>query len=161
MTDIFNAPPAVTVGDIAVAPQEVNPDVVRACKLVWVSFGLSVLGSASSALYPAGRPQIGVWITGMLVGGVISFFITQWIVTKLKAGRNWMRLLMTIGSVLGYLSILVFWNYYSTEVFPSYANRPIKATVAALGIIPNIGLVVLLNTRAARAWFAAMKKDRR
>jgi hypothetical protein len=147
-------PPSTPVADIASPSVTPNREVLLACKLCWVSFGLSLVGSASDLLKVS---TIGLTIgvlVGAMIGGAIGFAITKWIVSKLKAGRNWMRLLVTILSVLGYICIPVFWKFYS----PIYAGDPIKAAVSVLGIIPNIWSIVLLYVPRSQAWFSATKR---
>jgi hypothetical protein len=151
-------PPGTPVADIASDPVTVNRDVLIACKLFWVSFGLSLVSSASDVLRESTTPQMVGGLIGLIVGGAIGFAITRWIVSKLKAGRNWMRLLMTIGPVLGYLSIPIFWKFYSTAVFPIYGRNPIKAGVFVLQIIPSVWSIYLLNVPRSRAWFTAAKR---
>jgi hypothetical protein len=80
--------------------------------------------------------------------------LTLWIVSKLRAGRNWMRLLLTIGPMLSVFGLQRAWNFYSSTAFPIYSGDPIKAA-ALLEFIPSILAAVLLNVRSSRAWFAA------
>jgi hypothetical protein len=143
------APPRSPLADIANNSDTANREVLTACKLFWVSFGLGLVVTASNVLR-----QSPLLISG-LIGNATGFAITWWIVSKLKAGRNWMRLLMTILTAFGYLSIAIFWKFYSTTVFPIYARNPIMAGVGLLQIIPNTWAVVLLNVTRSRAWFAA------
>jgi hypothetical protein len=119
--------------------------------------GLSLVSSASDLLSESAIPLIIGGLIGLMIGGAIGFAITRWIVSKLNAGKNWMRLLITIGAVLGYLSIPIFWKFYSSSVFPIYAKNPIKAGVALLEMIPNSWAIVLLNVPRSRAWFSAIK----
>jgi len=69
-----------------------------------------------------------------------------------------MRLLVTILPVPGYLTVPIFWNFYSTTVFPTYARNPIMAAVSLLQIIPNTWAIVLLNLPHSRAWFSQQRK---
>jgi hypothetical protein len=150
-------PPTASVADIASVPVAANPDVLFACKLFWVGFGLSFVSKATDIPTESTIPQLIGALIGLTVGGAAGFAITWWMVSKLKAGRNWMRLLATIGAVLGYLSIPIFWKFYASTVFPTYAKNPIKAAIDILALIPNIWSIVLLNVPRTRAWFSAMK----
>ena len=145
------APPSAPVVDIANDSVTANREVLLACRLVWVSFGLSLAGTASDVLR-----QTPLMLSG-LIGSAIGLAINWWIVSKLKAGRNWMRLLFTIVVAVGYLSVPIFWKFYSATVFPIYARNPIMAGVAVLQVIPNTWAAVLLNVPGSRAWFAAAK----
>jgi hypothetical protein len=150
-------PPGTPVTDIASDFVTANRDVLIACKLFWVSFGLSLVSSISDVLSESATPLIIGGLIGLLIGGAIGFAITRWIVSKLKAGRNWMRLLMTIGAVLGLLSIPIFWKFYSSAVFPIYAKNPLRVGLTLLQMVPNTWAVVLLNVPRSRAWFSATK----
>jgi hypothetical protein len=152
-------PPAAPVADIASDSVTANRDVLLACKLFWVSFGLSLVSSASDALSQSTIPQMIGALIGLMIAGAVGFALTWWMVSKLKAGRNWMRLLVTIGAVLAYLSIPIFWKFYSSKVFPMYATNPLKAGIDLLATIPNIWSIVLLNLPRSRAWFSAMKRQ--
>jgi hypothetical protein len=138
-------PPRAPLADVANDSVTANRAVLTACKLLWVSFGLGLVVTASNVL------RQSPLLISSLIGDAIGFAITWWMVSKLKARRNWMRLLMTILTPLGYLSVALLWKFY----FPIYARNPIMAGVAALQIIPNICAVVLLNLKRSRAWFAA------
>jgi hypothetical protein len=156
------APPTTPVADIASDPVASDPvvpnrEVLLACKLYWVSFGLSFIGSVSGLLRISNVTLLMASVIGLIIGGAIGFVITRWIVSKLKAGKNWMRLFLTIGAVLGYFSIPIFWKFYSSTVFPIYALNPIKAGLTVLDIIPNTWALVLLNVPRSRAWFLAVK----
>jgi len=148
------SPPTTPVADIHGDSVIDNREVLIACKLFWVSFGLSLVGTASDVLRQSAIPLV----IGGLIGAAVGFAITRWIVSKLKAGRNWMRLLVTILPVPGYLTVPIFWNFYSTTVFPTYARNPIMAAVSLLQIIPNTWAIVLLNLPHSRAWFSQQRK---
>lgn len=149
------APPNAPVADVANNSGTANGDVLIACKLFWVSFGLSLVSTASDALRQSSTLLAG--LTGAVIGTAIGFAVTWWIISKLKAGKNWMRLLLTIGTVLGYLSVPIFWKLYSATLFPIYARNPIMGGVAVLQMIPNTWGTVLLNVPRSRAWFTAAK----
>src|SRR5688572_2901232 len=153
-------PPSSHVDDpsIAGADPDGNRDVLRATQLLWISFGVGILGFVLEIIQPsaAGIPMV----IGLVFGVAIAFLITWWITAKLKAGRNWMRILLTVLMVIGIVMPLLIWDFYKTAVFAVYATNPLKAVVDlaqyALGIIA----VVLLHTPRSRAWFAAMKAAR-
>jgi hypothetical protein len=152
------APPTTAVADIASVPDTVNREVLIACKVFWVAFSVScvnrvmhILGIATIAPLPGGLP-------GALLGIALSFVITRWVNSKLKAGRNWMRLFVTVGAVLGFLSIAILWRFYSSTILPMYAKSPINAAFAVLGTVINTWGVVLLNLPRSRAWFSAGKR---
>lgn len=148
------SPPTTPVADIHGDSVTDNREVLNACKLYWVSFGLSLVSIASDVLRQTALPLVIGSCIGGVIGAALGFVLTRWIVSKLKAGRNWMRLLVTILPVLGYLTVPIFWNFYSTTVFPIYARNPVKAVVSVLQIIPSTWAIVLLNLPRSRAWFS-------
>ena len=147
------SPPISPIADVvADAPTlESNREVMIACKLVWTSFALSAVG----LIYEfASRSGLATQL-GLLVAGAISFGFTWWYVSKLKAGRNWMRILVTIMLVLSYVSIAVLWQSYYAKIFANYPENPIKLAVFVLKTISSILTLVLINLPSSRAWFAA------
>ncbi len=152
------APPSAPVADIANNSVAINRQVLIACKLLWVSMGLSLVSSASQVFHQLSVPLMIGGLIGTMIGTALGFALTWWFVSKLKAGRNWMRLFLTISTVLGYVSVPILWKFYTARVFPIYARNPIMAGVAVLQVIPNTWAIVLLNVPRSRAWFAAAKR---
>jgi len=148
------SPPISPIADVVadLPTLDTNREVMIACKLIWTSFGLSFVGVAYEFVNRSGLPTR----LGVLVGAAISFGFSWWYVSKLKAGRNWMRILVTILLVLSYVSIAALWQSYYAKVFASYPENPIKAAVFVLKTISSILTVVLINLPSSRAWFAAM-----
>ena len=155
MTSNPYAPPTAPVSDVQ-SPQpskERPPEIGRACTLLWCSLGLAipsviVRSMVISQPYP-------------LIGGVFAIFIgalmTLWFTAKLKRGRNWMRLLVTILTVLGILFLPFSW-YISRQFFlAGYAGHPVLVaigiTLSLAQYVLNLIAVVFLNSRVARAWF--------
>ena len=151
------SPPTAPVADIQGHSVVDNRDVLTACKLFWVSFGLSQVPTVSDVLGQSSIPLVIGTLIGGMIGAAVVFAITRWIVSKLKAGRNWMRWLVTILPVLGYLTVPIFWNFYSTRVFPIYARNPVMAVASVLQIIPSTWALVLLNLPHSRAWFSQQR----
>lgn len=152
------APPTAAVADVSVArPAEVNPNVRRACTLMWWQFGASALAQLLQFQWGGGAVQITGMLIGMAIAVGIGFLITNWITSKLLAGRNWMRLLVTSFVILGLLSIPFLSSFYETQVFTEYVKNPIQGVVGLATWILSISSVVLMNTPRARHWFAAMK----
>ena len=95
---------------------------------------------------------------GLVIGVLLGILITWWITTKLRAGRNWMRLLLTVLYTLGWVIRLANWDSLKRTVANLIAN-PIEGLIVALSWILSLCIVVLINTPSARAWFAAMKAN--
>jgi len=147
------SPPNSPGADIVDESAPPNRDVLIACRLTWLSVGLWCLALVRDVLT---QRSIAVLI-GAVIGAAFYFWFNSWVVSKLKAGRNWMRLFLTIVAVLGYLSIPIFWKFWSADVFPRYAADPIRAVFDVLQAIAGIGTVVMLNLPGSRAWFAQSK----
>jgi len=147
------SPPTSPSVDIVDEAVPTNRYVLIACRLTWLSFGLWFIGLVGDLL---SQRSIAVLI-GAVIGAAFGFGFNSWVVSKLKAGRNWMRLFLTVFAVLGYLSIPVFWKFWSAEVFPRYAADPIKAALDVVQTIVGIGTVVMLNLPSSRVWFAQSK----
>jgi hypothetical protein len=144
------SPPRAPVADISSDRTMVNRDVLIACKLFWLMFGLTLAGTVFEVLRQLSiAPMIGNLIVATM-RIVVAFAFTWWTVSKLKLGRNWMRLLLTISTVLGYLCVPIFWKFY----LPIYARNPIMAGVNVLQIIPSVWAIVLLNLPRSRSWFS-------
>jgi hypothetical protein len=152
------SPPTAPVADIPTDPLVKNDAVWTACMLLWLSFGISLISLIVDGVRAPAAGSVVAAMIGALVGGAIGLLITGWIVSKLKAGRNWMRLLLTICTALGYLTVVIFWGFYRDHVFPIYAKSPMSAVFAALQTFLGFCSVVLLNTPSARAWFASSQR---
>jgi hypothetical protein len=103
--------------------------------------------------------QVPVMIS-LVIGLAVAFLITWWVTAKLKRGRNWMRILITVLMILGVAGPLLFWDFYKTIVVAQYAGQPIKGIFDLAQYALSIVAVLLLYTARSRAWFAAMKGSR-
>jgi len=134
-----------------------DPFVIRACTLIWWSFGIQLVSNVFKLTdLPPARSLVGALFLLAFVSGV-SFWITSWVVSKLKAGRNWMRLLITILFLLGSVLVLSFWNLYiETAQFTVLTG----AAAAVQWVLSTIN-VVLINMPSARSWFLSCKGSAR
>ena len=139
------------VGDLDACPMT-NRDVLLACKLWWAMFAISVVGNASGLFSLTGTPRVIGGVIGWIIGTAISVLIARWVVAKLKARRNWMRLFLTVFGVGGYLVVLVFWDFFVSAVFRFH--NPVQSGAMLLAIVPHIWAIVMLNTPSSRAWFS-------
>jgi hypothetical protein len=153
------APPESTVVDIVSAPSASGgrTHVVRACTLLWWSFGVAALGSVLNLARQPEAFLVVAGLVGIVIGGAIGFFIVLWQTTKLRAGRNWMRLLITVLHVGGILAIPIFWRFLR-PYFLQYLAQPVSGVFALVQWVLILSAVVLINTPNARAWFAAQKE---
>ena len=153
-------PPTSHVDDPALTSVDPdgNRDVLRSTLLIWTSFGLGVIGFFLEMFSLVGS-QVPV-IVSLAIGLTIAFLVTWWVTLKLKAGRNWMRILITVLMILGVAAPLLFWDFYKTAVVAQYANQSIKGVFDLGQYVLSIVAVVLLYTARSRSWFAAMKGAR-
>jgi hypothetical protein len=153
------APPAAPVSEVQAQRPSHEPPVAvtRACTVLWCSFGLSTLGVALMRIVSF---QLATFVGG-LFGVFIGVLLTLWFTVKLKRGRNWMRVLLTIFTVLGILLLPFTWVFTRQVYMASYAGHPvlltIGITITSAQYVLNLIAVVFLNTRAARAWFRMLK----
>jgi hypothetical protein len=152
------APPNSPVADVAPGrPTEVDPKVRRACVLIWWSFAATMAVEAMTffAQAPAGVGAAGSAV-GLVTITVVGILMALWMTSKLRAGRNWMRLLYTILFAFGILSMILL-PAYTQQTFALYASHPLLGVLSVVNWILNVYIVVLINSKSARDWFAAMK----
>jgi hypothetical protein len=149
------APPTAAVADLAPGSSSIEPNkhVEQACKLLWIGLWLQVLDSVIELIYAQGSAQLIGVIIGSIFGLGIAWLIVWWLTTKLRAGRNWMRWLVTILNVLGYLAIPIFWQFFEDLLLDHFKAQPISAVSAIAQLGVGIASVVLLHTKSARQWF--------
>lgn len=159
----YAAPDAV-VADVAI-PSDVpaeHPHVKRACIVLWASLAVTVLAVPLSLGHNGVFASLG--LSGGMVAGfigvVLAALITWWVVAKLSAGRNWMRLLVSIIFGLSVVLTPVSWATSPELIEQSFPD----VTTGALTLVQygmTLAVLVLINTPSARGWFAAMKRSRR
>jgi len=126
---------------------------------LWCSVGLSTVGLT---LMRVVNFQLAAFVGGLLA---ICFgvLLTFWCTAKLKRGRNWMRLLLSILTVLGILLMPFTWTTTRRVYMATYAGRPamlaVGVTVTAAQYVLTLMAVALINTGAARAWCRPMLRD--
>jgi hypothetical protein len=150
------APPTARVSDIP-SGTPIGPDknVELACKLMWLGLWLSLLDGVLDLFHVSGAAEIFGTLIGTLVGLGIGYVIVRWFTRTLRAGRNWMRWLITILNVLGWLTVPIFWDFYARFVLPQLIARPISMVSLLVQSVVGIVAVVLLHTGSARQWFRA------
>jgi len=129
-----------------------------ACKLLWIGFGFSLLDVLVEAFYTRGSEMFGVGLVGNVIGLVIALAIVFWFTIKLRAGRNWMRLLITILTVVGLATVtlvFIFIEDSASIVDAAFRQSPILAASSAVQMTLSVTEAVLINTPASRAWFRA------
>jgi len=128
---------------------------------LWCSTGLSILGLVAENTVRFQKSTI----MGDLYGLLFGVLLTLWFTIKLRRGRNWMRLLLTIVTVLGVLClsllVIVPRQLYVQMYMTAYAGQPallgINIAVGVGQLVLNLITIILLNKRAARGWFHAVR----
>ena len=148
------APPKSPVRDISASADGIAPcrDVETACVLFWLSYGVGTLPEIINTFRLAGTNYWGSMVVGFLIALTIGFLVTWWITRKLRAGRNWMRWLVTIVNVASVLVILLWWDFFSAG-FRVYTQNATTAVLAGSQMLIGAGALILLHTRASREWF--------
>jgi hypothetical protein len=165
----YAAPTALV--DDAPAPgiSPFHPHVRRACILMWATFVLGLVtlpGEVKRQSVATGGGAVGgeAFQTGIVVGAVISLLITAgilwWITAKLRAGRNWMRWVLNILTVVSIALIPLLWDTFSAT-YGELMSRPLETAFTAIQLVLNVISLALINTPSARQWFAEMKQHTR
>ena len=138
------------------APSDRCKHVEWACKLMWIGLGLSTLESILTTFLNLDSSALAMEIVGALIGLAVAFAIVFWFTVKLRAGRNWMRWLVTIITVLGILVIAFVAKIVPQSLFAQmYAASPLTLANMGIQMLLSVVEVVLINTPAARQWFHA------
>ena len=157
------APPRAVELELPADTPDQGRHVELACKLWWIGFALSVLTSLLALYRHTGTPNLGSEITGEVIALAVSLAFVYWFTTKLRAGRNWMRLLVTILGITGFALLgLVYLLLRQTGLAPQffsevYAGSPIESVSLIVQFVLSLIELVLINTPSSRAWFKAKK----
>ncbi len=155
------APPKAPVADAVEEAAEKCPHVELACRLLWASFAIGMLANVVALFTVAGGAAL---VAGVLIGQVIGLgigvLILVWITRKLRAGRNWMRWLLTTLTLLSWLSIAAFWEFFRNTYATMIATNPVGFGGTVIQGLIGIAFIILLHTPVSRAWFRAQSLRR-
>jgi len=154
------SPPRTEVADAHAQPPALDDvegrrDVYRACTLMWVNFGVALLSTGVEIVRNFGTTATPEYV-GMVIGMSIGFLITWWFVVKLKAGRNWMRILITVLTVLAFCMIPLLWSVMVKTMVPLSGQFSLDIILSCIQWILSLAVIWLLYTRRSRDWFTAM-----
>ena len=169
MTHNPYAPPGSPTLDTPAAGESAGPppQIARACTLLRCAWGVTQLGLVVTAptimtgADPTGADPIGAFVVGFFSVLLLGSAITYWVTNKLRAGRNWMRLLVTFWCALNLASLVIAMIKWSgprrvlARLTELQGSGGAWATLTQFALI--LAAVVLVNTPSARAWFARMK----
>lgn len=157
-------PPTSEVQDVAAGSEADaggNRDVVRACVLIWCACGLSLANSIlvftrlfaglSSTLYI-------IMLVSAAIGLGVVLGIAWWMTTKLRAGHNWMRILVVAITVIFLVFRLLYWQSHFTQLMQLYGTDKLLLLTAAVQLAVWLFAVGLLFTARSRNWFERMKR---
>jgi phage-related holin len=144
------APPTAPVDDISSVPPLApdGRDVQRACHLIWVGYWIQLVELPQDYL-SSPYSVVTLLILDFVAFG-LGFLINRWVVSKLRARRNWMRILLTSAMVLFTLLLAFLWD----EIVAQYATSAVRALVFGVQFVVGAVSTVLLFTPRSRAWFA-------
>lgn len=157
------SPPTAAVADISTERSLERPvAVVRAVKLLWVTFAISVLSTiAGLLLLPTQEAggSFGVVIIVLLVALGVAFAICYWIYGAIHAGRNWARVLLLVFMIIGVLSVVAIGAMLViARQMPTVGG--LDAIVTTVQWVLTGYATFLLFTPPANAWFRVMKELR-
>jgi len=157
------SPPKALVQDVTPeTPAHRNAHVELACVLMWVSLGLSTLDTSWTVIDNRDSPFIYRILFETLLGFGIGLLLILWFTWKLRAGRNWMRILINVLSVIGLIAtavVFVALDMSAAVLSYMFQIRPIQTTLMFLQLTMSVAEVVLINTPTARAWFYARRSS--
>jgi hypothetical protein len=162
----YTAPTAVVddVRDPASNAPPLHPHVRRACLIMWWSFAIGLLSTPLTLKGELGAAGDGAGVVGTVVGLIFGFLVAfaliWWVTSKLRAGRNWMRWLVNIFTVIGILAVLLMLATGSQVIADTFSD-PAQSVISALNWTLTVIELVLINTPSAREWFAEMKQHTR
>lgn len=158
-------PPTSEVQDVVASTEAVadgNRDVVRSCVLIWCAYGLSLVNVARlfvrfSALE---SPVFVILAISITIGLGIACLIAWWMTSKLRAGRNWMRILVVVITGIFLVYRVVFFQTHSEQVIQLYSRDKLLLMVAGAQLAVWLIAIGLLFTTRSRNWFEEMKRAR-
>jgi len=158
--------PMPGANDVRKEPVVAPADVDKAFKLWLVSIGIGVLGIIASLIFTdrdalaqklkdsgstLGTDQLNSAVNATLIGGaIIGIFIIGLellFAFKMRAGRNWARIVLTVLGVLGVLSAL----------YGLTAGLTIGTILKLISILVVIAAIVFMFRPASRAYFSRPK----
>lgn len=147
------APPTTRVAD----PKEIErapcPHIELGIRILWFSIGLAFVdGLLEIFRTDSAEGRVGGFI-GVIIGTAIGILILAWVARKLRAGRNWMRWLITSINVVVWLAMFVFWDFYR-GIFAALYQQPVALVIFIVQSLLGLAFLVLLHTPTTRAWFA-------
>jgi hypothetical protein len=152
------SPPEAPVGEAAAE----HPRIPRPRQIEWASWCLwasVVVGFATLFLSDEVKLAVAEMppdLQGMATGAMIALFgvltaLYLWFIARMRAGRNWARVVLLIFSLLGLLSDLTPSDV--SEAAAMLASR-------ALDVVLQIAAIVLMFGRASSEWFRQVRSGR-
>jgi len=138
-----------------IASGEIPRDVLNACRWIWISFIVALLKQGARIVSELRHaPVIGI-VVAQIVACALTFLVYRWITKKLKIGRNWMRLLVTIFNVAGFLFVA-----NGSHIRALFADDPFEIITTLAEFAICFWYVRLLNTSRSRDWFNGHNRSR-
>jgi hypothetical protein len=147
------APPKAAVNDVSSGVEPPRPPQVnRALQLLWTAVAVS-FGSGILNAYLTETPDVprGMYVAFMIVGWVVGFLITWWLLSSIGKGKNWARIVELVLFLFGILGILMVFR------MPQEVS-PVIWVLYAVQMGLNVWGFVLLFSAPANGWFREMKE---
>ncbi len=156
-------PPASQVQDVPASTEadaDGDADVTKACMLIWGVYTLSLINGLKIFIRLATQsfPLFVFTVISTAIGLAIVLLIAHWMTTKLKAGRNWMRVLLVVLTVASLAFRLLYWKTHFTQVIELYGSDKLLLVISVVQLAVWLTAMGLLFTARSRRWFAAMKR---
>jgi hypothetical protein len=119
--------------------------VVRAIELIWLSWTLQLVAT----VLEGARDRSLAYLIGASLGFVLATLLQLWIIRQLKAGRNWMRMVLLACALIA----LAFIKLFIDEELPLIASLDAIAILNSVSWFANLAAVPLLFFPDANRWF--------
>lgn len=130
------------------AYRETPATISLAVNLLWASFWLSIAGGVWSYYQ---SPAARIWQSQMLIAALFAFLVVggicMFLFDKILAGRNWARILVTIGFGLNVL--------YAPGLISALINNPLQPASLSIVYLVLSGMALrFLYSSPGKNWFA-------
>jgi uncharacterized protein YqgC (DUF456 family) len=148
------SPPTAVISQVPLEETvRVPPEHVKnAVRLLWVNafIGLAIQVTRLGVTKPGFSP--GASIVVILLGCCVGVALVYWVARKLSQGRNWMRMILLVFTVLGLFIIPFLWRYRQFTI-AAFGGSQFRVWAEMVRIVIGWFVVALLFTVPSRAWF--------
>jgi hypothetical protein len=131
------------------ASPQLPSTVMKAIQLLWVSWALELGSAVLEIARDSSAPSIVAQVVLILIGTALLV----WIIRKLKAHRNWARILYLCFSLLR----IAFARQFLGDVLPRVVSFDARALLSVLDWVVCLAALGFLFTKDANKWFASAR----